>query len=96
MKKDEMNRIIKFELEYIPKGSTGSVQNKLRYHYNIFRRKGIVKGISREECLKDAIDRLKEDYPSFNPKFDDDFFKIHKKDFFSRLLDRIKNRTILG
>ena len=85
MKKEEMNRIIKFELEYIPKGSTGSVQNKLRYHYNIFRRKGIVKGISREECLKDAIDRLKEDYPSFNPKFDDDFFKIHKKRFFQQI-----------
>jgi len=90
MKKEEMNRIIKFELEYIPKGSTGSAQNKLRYHYNIFRRKGIAKGISREECLKDAIDRLKEDHPSFDPKFDDDFFRIHEKGFFSRLLDRIK------
>lgn len=90
MKKEEMNRIIKFELEYIPKGSTGSAQNKLRYHYNILRRKGIVKGISREECLKDAIDRLKEDHPSFDPKFDDGFFRIHEKGFFRRLLDQIK------
>jgi len=87
MKREEMNRIIKFELEYIPKGSTGSIQNKLRYHYNIFRRKGIGKGKSREKCLRDAIDRLKEDYPSFNPKFDEGFFKIHEKGFFRRLLD---------
>ena len=90
MKREEINRIIKFELEYIPKSSTGSIQNKLRYHYNIFRRKGIVKGMSREECLRDAIDRLKEDYPSFDPKFDEDFFKVHEKGFFRRLLDRIK------
>ena len=90
MKREEMNRTIKFELEYIPKGSTGSIQNKLRYYYNIFRRKGIVKGLSREECLRDAIDRLREDYPSFDPKFDEDFFKMHEKGFFRRLLDRIK------
>jgi len=90
MKREEMNRIIKFEIEYIPKGSTRSIQNKLRYYYNIFRRKGIRKGLSREECLRDAIDRLKEDYPSFNPKFDEDFFKTREKGFFRRLLDRIK------
>ncbi len=35
MKREEMNRTTKFELEYIPKGSTGSIQNKLRYYYNI-------------------------------------------------------------
>ena len=86
MKKEEMNRIIKFELEYIPKGAIGSTQNKLRYYYNIFRRKGIVKGMSREECLRNAIDRLKEDYPSFDPKFDEDFFKMHEKGFFRGLL----------
>jgi len=85
-----MNRIIKFELGYIPKGSTGSFQNRLRYQYNIFRRKGIAKGALREECLKNAIDRLKEDYPSSDPKFDEDFFRIHEKGFFRRLLDRIK------
>jgi hypothetical protein len=90
MKKEEMNRIIKFELGYIPKGSTGSVQNKLRYQYNILRRKGIAEGASREECLKNAIDRLKEDHPNFDPKFDDDFFRMHEKGFFRRLLDQIK------
>jgi len=80
---------MKFELEYIPKASV-SIHNKLRYYYDIFRRKGIVKSVSREECLRDAIDRLKEDYPSFDPKFDEDFFKMHEKGFFRRLLDRMR------
>lgn len=79
MKIEEMNRIIKFELEYIPNGSSGSIQNKLRYYYNLFRRKGMVKGWSREECLRNAIERLKEDCPSFDPKFDEKFFKMGKE-----------------
>ncbi len=79
MKIEEMNRIIKFELEYIPNGSSGSIQNKLRYYYNLFRRKGMVKGWSREESLRNAIQRLKEDCPSFDPKFDQKFFKMRNK-----------------
>jgi hypothetical protein len=93
-----MNKIIRFELEYIPKGSKGSNQNKLRFYYNAYRRRGMAKGKSREECLKDAINRLREDHPNFNPKFDKKFFtvpenmpaQVHKKGFFQRLLDRIK------
>ena len=85
-----MNKIIKFELEYIPKGSKGSIQNKLRFYYNAYRRRDMVRGKQREESLKDAINRLKEDYPDFNPIFDKEFFQISKKGFFQRLLDRIK------
>jgi len=98
MKIEEINRIIRFELEYIPKGSKGSNQNKLRFYYNAYRRRGMAKGKSREECLKDAINRLREDHPNFNPTFDKKFFRmpenlhtqVHKKGFFKRLLDRIK------
>jgi len=79
MKKPEMERIIRSELEYIPNGSSGSTQNKLRFFYNGFRRKGMVKGITREESLTEAIDRVKQDYPSFNPEFDKEFFKTHEK-----------------
>lgn len=79
MKIEEMNRIIRFELEYIPNGSSGSIQNKLRYYYNLFRRKGIVKGWSREESLRNAIERLKEDCPGFDPEFDEKFFKMDRK-----------------
>jgi len=99
VKIEEINRIIRFELEYIPKGSKGSNQNKLRFYYNTYRRKGMAKGKSREECLEDAINRLREDHPNFNPTFDKKFFRVvpenmhaqvHKKGFLQRLLDRIK------
>lgn len=90
MKKKEMDKIIKFELEYIPKGSKGSIQNKLRFYYNVYRRRGLARGKSREESLKDAIGKLREGYPNFNPTFDREFFRIPKKGLFQRLLERIK------
>jgi len=74
-----MNKIIKFELEYIPNGSSGSIQNKLRFFYNGFRRKGMVKDMTREDSLRDAIHYVKERYPSFDPEFDDKFFRMNKK-----------------
>ncbi|MFQ6081721.1 MAG: hypothetical protein ACE5OW_08645 [Candidatus Bathyarchaeia archaeon] len=91
MKREEMNKIIEFELGYIPKGSKGSVQNKLRFYYNAYRRRDMVRGKQREESLKEAINRLKEDYPDFNPVFDRDFFKIPRRSLLQRLLDYIKS-----
>lgn len=44
-------------------------------------RKGIAKGLSRGQHLKEAIDKLKKDHPKFEPMFDEDFFKIPKKGF---------------
>ena len=85
-----MNKIIKFELGYIPKGSKGSLQNKLRFYYNAYRRRDLARGEQREESLKDAVNRLKEDYPDFNPIFDENFFKISKKSFFQKFIDRIR------
>ena len=90
MKREEMNKIIKFELGYIPKGPKGSVQNKLRFYYNAYRRRGLVKGKQREESLKDAINRLKEEYPDFNPMFDKDFFRTPKKSIFQKLMDPLR------
>ena len=95
MKRAEINELIKQELEYIPKGSKGSIQNRLRFHYSAFRRKGITKGKSRQECLKETIDLLKEDDPGFQPEFDKGFFNTNTQQsprpgFLRRLL-RIGN-----
>jgi len=90
VKMEEMNKIIKFELTYIPKGSTGSIQNKLRFCYNAYRRSGLVKGKQREESLKDAINRLKEEYSDFKPMFDKDFFQTPKKSIFQKLMDPLR------
>ena len=93
MNKEMINKIIKFELGHIPKGSKGSTQNKLRFYYVAYRRKGIAKGLPRDQCLKDAIDKLKKDHPEFEPTFDEDFFKIPKKSFFQKLVTRIRFLT---
>jgi hypothetical protein len=95
MKRMEMDEIIKQELEYIPKGSRGSIQNRLRFQYSALRRKGIAKGKSRQECLRETIDQLKEHHPGFQPEFDKGFFNVNmqqpqRRGFFRRLL-RIGN-----
>ena len=92
MKRAEINELIKQELEYIPKGSKGSVQNKLRFQYSASRRKGITTGKSRQECLKETIDQLRTNNPEFQPEFDKSFFTAAIKQqntrpgFFRRLL----------
>ena len=95
MKRAEINELIKQELEYIPKGSKGSIQNRLRFRYSAFRRKGLTKGKSRQECLKETIDLLKENDPGFQPEFDKSFFNVNTQQsprpgFLRRLL-RIGN-----
>ncbi|MFP3985204.1 MAG: hypothetical protein ACLFU9_04470 [Candidatus Bathyarchaeia archaeon] len=89
MKKEEMDKIVKFELGYIPSSTKGSVQNQLRFYYSAYRRKGLVNGKQREEALKEAIERLKEKHPDFNPVFDENFFKMAEKSFFGKLADRL-------
>jgi len=74
MKRAEIDEMIKQELVYIPKGDKGSIQNRLRFRYSAFRRKGIANGKSRQECLKETVDLLKADYPRFEPEFDKSFF----------------------
>jgi len=74
MKRAEIDEMIKQELVYIPKGTKGSIQNRLRFRYSAFRRKGIANGKSRQECLKETVDLLKANYPRFEPEFDKSFF----------------------
>jgi hypothetical protein len=95
MKRAEINDLIKRELEYIPKGNKGSTQNKLRFQYSASRRKGLTKGKTRQECLKETIAQLKANNPGFQPEFDQTFFnhttqQQPKPSFFKRLF-RIGN-----
>jgi hypothetical protein len=92
MKRAEINEIIKRELEYIPKGSKGSIQNRLRFKYSASRRKGLTRGKTRQECLRETIDQLKTSNPGFQPEFDKGFFNTaiaqesRRPGFFRRLL----------
>jgi len=93
MNKEMINKIIKFEVKYIPKGSKGSTQNKLRFYYVAYRRKGIAKGLSRDQCLKDATDKLKKHHPEFEPMFDEDPQNPKKGFFLQKLTKRIRFLT---
>jgi hypothetical protein len=90
MKREEMARIVKSELEHIPKGSKGSTQNRLRLYYNAWRRRDLLRRKSKEETLEEAIKMLKKNYPNFNPKFDRNFFKMPKRSPLQRLTGWIK------
>lgn len=90
MKRGEMTRIVKSELDHIPKGPRGSPQNKLRIYYNAWRRRDLLRGKSKEETLEDVMRKFKEEYPSFDPRFDRDFFRMPEKGPFQRLVGWIK------
>lgn len=90
MKREEMTRIVKSELEHIPKGPRGSAQNRLRIYYNAWRRRDLLRGRSKEETLKDVIEMLKRSYPDFDPKFDRNFFKMPRGGLLQRLASWIK------
>ena len=90
MKRGEMTRIVKSELDHIPKGPRGSTQNKLRIFYNAWRRRDLLRGKSKEETLEDVIRKIKEDYPSFDPRFDRDFFRMPERGLLQRFLGWIK------
>lgn len=75
----EMREIVKKELEHIPRGARGSPQNELRALYWIVRMNSLGKRPkfkTKEECLKYAIKRIKENYPNFVPMYDSSFFRI--------------------
>jgi hypothetical protein len=71
-----MNRIVKRELKYIPRGEKGSLQNFLRFSYNALRRKHLTLRKTRDYTLKELIEKIKKTYPDFIPIYDKDYFKI--------------------
>jgi len=74
--KESMNRIVARELEHVPGGVKGSVQNFLRFSYNALRRQHLTLRKTRDETLKELIEKIKKAYPDFSPLYDKDYFKI--------------------
>ena len=96
MKREEMVKLVRSELEHIPKGLKGSTQNRLRIYYNAWRRRDLLTGKPKEQTLEAAIKMLKEKHPDFDPKFDEVFFKmpeipeVPKRGLLQRLASWIK------
>ena len=71
-----INRVVKWELKHIPRGDKGSLQNSLRFSYNILRRKHLALRKSRHETLKELVERMQRIHPDFTPLYDKEIFKI--------------------
>jgi hypothetical protein len=74
--RDFMNRIVKRELNFIPRGEKGSLQNFLRFSYNALRRKHLTFRKTRDETLRVLIEKIKKVQPEFIPTYDENYFKI--------------------
>lgn len=71
-----MTNIVNRELAHIPQGEKHSLQNFLRFAYNALRRKHLTLRKTRDETLKELVDKIKNVYPEFTPQYDEDYFKI--------------------
>jgi len=91
LKREELTRIVKSELEHIGKGDRGSPQNRLRLLYNARRRYDLTKtDKTRGDTLQHCIQAMKKEYPDFVPRYDGDFFQMPKKGLLQRLRGWIK------
>ena len=72
-----MTKQVNLELNYIPKGERGSLQNKLRRLYNSQRRHDLTKTQrSKEDTLRECIQKVKCEDPAFIPDYRKDFFHM--------------------
>ena len=71
-----MNNIVKRELTHIPKGEKRSLQNFLRFAYNALRRKHLTLRKTRDETLKELVEKIRKANPDFVPLYDKDYFNI--------------------
>lgn len=71
-----MMNIVNRELAHIPKGEKHSLQNFLRFAYNALRRKHLTLRKTRDETLKELVEKIKNAYPEFTPQYDQDYFQI--------------------
>ena len=76
MRAREMNRLVKDELEHIPREYGNLPQNMLRAVYNVTRRYGLKLGEKKEKALARSIEALKKDYPGWRPSYDREYFRL--------------------
>lgn len=76
LKREEMNEVIRKELEHIPRGNQS--QNGLRWLYQMLRMHSLGKNAktkaTKEDILLEAINYLKKQHPNFIPQYDTKFF----------------------
>jgi hypothetical protein len=78
LQRENMNALIRKELEHIPRGMRRSPQNEFRWLYPIIRRKHLSKSatIPRDVTLVEAISSMRKSprHEEFEPEYDRDYF----------------------
>lgn len=76
MERDLMTKIIKEELERIPKDSAGSAQNELRMVYKMRRQHDLSRDPEspRTETFRKAVEHVRKNHPQFAPQCDREYF----------------------
>jgi len=80
MNKEQINKQVKTELEYIPRDRKGGINNILREYYTSLREVNLGKNAknsaTKEDILRQSIELVKKDFPGFVQKYDETFFKL--------------------
>ncbi len=76
MNKEQINKQVKKELEYIPRNRKGDINNILREYYTPLRLDSLGKNAKKEDILKQSIESVKKHFPDFVPKYDETFFDL--------------------
>lgn len=76
MTRDELDGIVREELQHLPRIDDGSDQNGLRMMYNMIRRRELGRnpGTSKVESLRLAIRAVRQSNPRFTPHYDVRYF----------------------
>ncbi len=73
----KMRDLVKEEMKHIPRGD--QYQNYLRMYYwplRLTSLKGGIESKTKEEVLKDCINKIKEEKPDFKAQYKDEYFKM--------------------
>jgi len=74
-KMKKMREKVKKEIDHIPRGD--QAQNYLRMYYWPFRMNSLKIGdLTKEQVLRGCIKKVKEEFKTFEPKYDTKFFKM--------------------
>ena len=80
MNREIKARLIRDEMEHIPRGAKLSPQNKLRYAYQMLRSHSLGERAeaqqTRSEVLLSAIAVLRRAHPEAEPKYDKEYFGV--------------------
>jgi hypothetical protein len=66
------------DLDHIPRGSKAQNRRRQYFQYVRSRSQGENASQTKEDALREAIEKVKAESPGFEPEFDQSYFSIHE------------------